>query len=703
MQAAVDRGPHQSALTPESIALFAEDIGYQERAGFCKVFTWEELLQLQPKNLKISPVAAVPQVGRRPRIILDLSFPVYTEVDGVMTIIQASVNDTTVAEAPSIPVKEIGQVLHRLLYYMKMTRAGLWICFSKLDISDGFWRLVVTNECSFNFAYVLPQPPGHPIRIVVPSALQMGWKESPGYFCATTEVARDITQYLIDNKVSLPFHPIEDQMSIPDITPRARDESPSSLPQVYVDDFCTAATQSKDGLHLARVRRASIHGVHSIFPQTSITKHVNGKEPISEKKLLQGDGNFEFIKLMIGFLFDGIKRTLRLPQEKATVYIKEAHAMLRRKAIKLKTFQTIVGKLRHAALILPAARGFFTPLNNIMKSPSKTITLGADAKEAVLDLITLIHRLSKRATHVNEIIPDPPSYVAYHDAAAEGAGGVWFSLINSMQPVLWRVQFPQDIAEDVISDKNPNGSITNSDLELAAEVLAVGIIIDEAPVIKHQTLGTLCDNSPTVSWIDRMASKSIFPTAGRLLRGLAYMLHSVHCGPVITTHLPGVENIMADIASRPAKALAMFAPSQSQLSDEQFRSSFDTSFPLPNGQEWKLATVPDWLKSNVFKTLRGQRLSLQQWAPPNGPGIGKHGKATVASIKQTAVANRPPTHEACSSLLLSPCGKVSSASDIKSRFNQSPRLSVPSPKNTFWTDITTPADPPQPSILSTSQ
>jgi len=83
--------------------------------------------------------------------------------------------------------------------------------------------------------------------------------------------------------------------------------------------------------------------------------------------------------------------------------------MLRRKTIPLKTLQTTVGKLRHAALILPAARGFFTPLNFIMKSPSKTITLSADAKEAVLDLITLIRRLSKQATHVNEIIPDLPS------------------------------------------------------------------------------------------------------------------------------------------------------------------------------------------------------------------------------------------------------------------------------------------------------
>ena len=135
-----------------------------------------------------------------------------------------------------------------------------------------------------------------------------------------------------------------------------------------------------------------------------------------------------------------------------------------------------------------------------------------------------------------------------------------------------------------------------SDLELAAEVLAVGIILMEAPDVKHKTLGTLCDNSPTVGWIDRMASRSKFPTAGRFLRGLTYMLHSCHTGQVIMVQIPGEENVMADVASRPAKALAMFAPSKSHLSDEDFRSYFDIAFHLPNEQEWKLATVPDWLK-----------------------------------------------------------------------------------------------------------
>jgi hypothetical protein len=106
-----------------------------------------------------------------------------------------------------------------------------------------------------------------------------------------------------------------------------------------------------------------------------------------------------------------------------------------------------------------------------------------------------------------------------------------------------------------------------------------------------------------------MASKSKSPTAGCLLRGLAFMLYCCHAGWLTTVHVPGVENVMADIASRPSKAQTLFCAS-SLLSNTNFLSLFDTAFPLPNAQAWTLAIVPQWLKSNVFKMLHGKQLEL---------------------------------------------------------------------------------------------
>jgi hypothetical protein len=83
-----------------------------------------------------------------------------------------------------------------------------------------------------------------------------------------------------------------------------------------------------------------------------------------------------------------------------------------------------------------------------------------------------------------------------------------------MQPVVWRLLFPCDVSDKVVLFDNPRGRLTNSNLELAAEVLGVWVILAKAPVIKQEPLGMLCDNTPTVSWIKKMVSKSSTPMDG---------------------------------------------------------------------------------------------------------------------------------------------------------------------------------------------
>ncbi len=272
-------------------------------------------------------------------------------------------------------------------------------------------------------------------------------------------------------------------------------------------------TQSTDGTHILTIRRAAIHGIHALFPPPLVSNHSSRKEPISRKKLAQGKGNFDTTKEMIGFLLDGVKRTVHLTPKKVLVYIKETHIVLHHKTIPLKSLQAIVGRLRHASVILLAAKGFFTPINTALQGNPKIIGLGAtsELRVALEDLISLLCLLSSCPTHLFELVPDMPRYVSYHNTAAKGARRVWFSLEDHMLPLLWRKVFPSDIAANVISDTNPAGGITSSDLELAAEVMAIGVILIMALHIKHAPLGTLCDNIPTVSWVEKNGIKGHVP------------------------------------------------------------------------------------------------------------------------------------------------------------------------------------------------
>jgi hypothetical protein len=91
-----------------------------------------------------------------------------------------------------------------ILYAFTETDDKAKIFMAKWDINDGFWRMDGEEGQEYNFAYVLPQqPPREPIILVVPMSLQMGWVESPPYFCA----ARDkIQQYIETPVASLPEH-----------------------------------------------------------------------------------------------------------------------------------------------------------------------------------------------------------------------------------------------------------------------------------------------------------------------------------------------------------------------------------------------------------------------------------------------------------------------------------------------------------------
>ena len=156
LDAAVEKGPHQSALHPDAAAQFRAEAVEKEQQGFCRIVRWKAIRRNPPRNLKISPLAAVPHKSRAWRAILDLSFE--TQVNGRKL---ASVNDASECLAPAAALDQMGEALPRLIAAVAAAPhdAGI-IVFAKLDIKDGYWRMSVERGAKWNFAYVLPPAPG---------------------------------------------------------------------------------------------------------------------------------------------------------------------------------------------------------------------------------------------------------------------------------------------------------------------------------------------------------------------------------------------------------------------------------------------------------------------------------------------------------------------------------------------------------------
>jgi hypothetical protein len=116
IRAAIGRGPHTSALTPEARDLIDKKMKYQIQAGFSEMVRWRTIQHADPTNLKVSPLAVIPQVGRRGRLLLDLSFPSQAARPAskhrrrnwvVPPPLAPSVYSTTIQQSPDYPVKEL--------------------------------------------------------------------------------------------------------------------------------------------------------------------------------------------------------------------------------------------------------------------------------------------------------------------------------------------------------------------------------------------------------------------------------------------------------------------------------------------------------------------------------------------------------------------------------------------------------------------
>jgi hypothetical protein len=217
-------------------------------------------------------------------------------------------------------MNELGSALRRIIAAVADGQQNdKKFLFSKLDIKDGFWRMVDDAANAWNFCYIIPsEDPNATLddtKIIVPNALQMGWCESPPFFCVASETARDIIASLLHT--DLPPHAFEGKMLPPNFgnLPLADLSLVITLIEVFVDDFI-ACTNSMARETILKITRAMLHGIHSIFPPRDVTGHKGG-DPISEKKLEKLEGLWQHTKEILGWIIDGANYTIQLPRPKS--------------------------------------------------------------------------------------------------------------------------------------------------------------------------------------------------------------------------------------------------------------------------------------------------------------------------------------------------------------------------------------------------
>ena len=165
------------------------------------------------------------------------------------------------------------------------------------------------------------------------------------------------------------------------------------------------------------------------------------------------------------------------------------------------------------SLAVPGSDGFFSFLQHALKPNAKRIKIMAPVCHQLLDFLWLAESVIDQPTHLAEIVPTPPTYYSTVNASGKEMGGVWLppgkpapltarppksSLLHS--PILWREPFPQDVTDNLVTFGNPQGTVTNSDFELAGSVTHDDILAQAAPTLTNTTSCQFSDNSATVAW-----------------------------------------------------------------------------------------------------------------------------------------------------------------------------------------------------------
>jgi len=389
--------------------------------------------------------------------------------------------------------------------------------------------------------------------------------------------------------------------------------------EVYVDDFMSLVIPTAEG-QLRHVANAVMKGIHDVFPADD----DDSNDPISLKKLAQGEGQYSTRKCMLGFDFDGEDKTLWLEEEKRAMLLTILHQWLRgsRRAqagIQFKEFESVTAKLRHAFTSIPAGKGLLSPCNWVLRARPEVVYLHRNKglEQAISDARTLLRESTAAPTRCKELVAGWPDYIGVQDASGQGVGGVVFGENKACPPTVFRYEWPDYIKKELVSFKNPRGTITNSDLEMAGLLFTWLVMEAVCGESREQRVAVFSDNDPTVSWVKRLASRHS-RIAAQLVRALAMRMKQRGACPITPVHIPWVENEMTDIPSRSFGSV----PEWFCKTDNDLLTLFNSRFPLPGQGSWTVFRMTSKVCMRVISALQMRDIGLDEWR--RLPKIGAH-------------------------------------------------------------------------------
>ncbi len=296
-----------------------------------------------------------------------------------------------------------------------------------------------------------------------------------------------------------------------------------------------------------------------------------------------------YMKTILGFDFDRVNKTIWLKEAKQAHLLTVLHGWIcssktGMNGVPFKEFESVVAKIRHAFMVIPAGRGLLTPCNQILQTKPSLVYLQCNPmlRAVMMGFQTLLWESSDSPTRCRELIGGWLDYIGVCDALSHGIGGVIVGENKACVPSVFCWEWPQQVI-----DRFHDGHISNSNLEMPGLLLLWLVMESVCRNLREKRVTLFSNNSPTVGWVQCLTTHGSMVSA-HLIRALALRLKLNRTCPITPLHIAGEENSMTDIPSRSFGN----KPKSHCRSNTDLLTLFNNLFSIPSQNSWTISKFP---------------------------------------------------------------------------------------------------------------
>jgi hypothetical protein len=607
--AMMERGNHQSVQedSDEVAKLLAKDV----LQGFSLPVSPDLVPDLA--HAMVQPAGVVRQFGLQQdgsrllkrRLTQDLSFP--------LTFPSASVNKRI--DMAAYVEMIYGWCLSRVIHFivaLRLAHPTKRIFIMKYDYSDAYRRVAHSASAAAQSIIIFAGVAYIALR------LTFGGSPNPPTWCSFSEMVTDLS-----NEIPLCKDWDHESLRSP-----AQPETPS--PVLLPDDvpiaeamplavgIPTTVTARSDSFidDLIRVfldtplnREREPHAVPLAIHVTS-RPHAGDKEPVKRREIvsnpkLVAEGGPAEDQIVLGWTLNTRTLLVILPHDKFEAWSRDLRVIIAERRGTFGQLETTVGRLNHAAYIIPLSRHFLHRIRlrlRVRKHKKQALSL----TQSELDDFSLwVFFLSQARAGIsmNQMTIRRPSKICWSDSCPFGIGGF---LISGRA---WRIRIPE-------SSPLYGLDIANNVLEFLGMMMTIWLVLVECEENdSHQDcILALGDNTSAIGWLYKSGKLPIdspyYNAVQFIARQLARLVTgSSHC--LASQHIKGDKNTVADLLSfagdtrGEAHPLAPDYPSDRVLT-ERFHSCLPQLIPAG----FNISPLPSEISSFAIQALQTLESSL---------------------------------------------------------------------------------------------